>query len=138
MITSKLAKLANVTPDTVRYYTKRGLITATRNPENGYKQYDSKALQRLRFICQAREIGFNLKEVEEILASAEEGESPCPKVRQMMVDKITSTENQIAVLQQHVTMLKSTFKQWGELPNRQPTGDSICCLIESWTKDTQV
>ncbi|PKG74084.1 MerR family transcriptional regulator [Shewanella sp. GutCb] len=135
MITSRLAKLANVTPDTVRYYTKRGLIIATRNPDNGYKEYDSAALQRLRFIHQAREIGFSLKEIEEVLESALEGSSPCPQVRTMMLDKIVSTEAQITTLQQHVSMLKTTFDLWEELPTSQPTGESICCLIESWTEE---
>ncbi|MPW35588.1 MerR family transcriptional regulator [Vibrio sp. B1Z05] len=135
MITSKLAKLANVSPDTVRYYTKRGLIVATRNPDNGYKEYDRAALQRLKFIHQAREIGFALKEIEAILASAEEGTSPCPQVRQMMTEKITETEQQILRLQQHVSMLKSTFASWESLSDGTPTGESICCLIESWTKD---
>ncbi|MFA0028071.1 MerR family transcriptional regulator [Vibrio breoganii] len=135
MITSKLAKSANVSPDTVRYYTKRGLITATRNPDNGYKEYDLNALQRLKFIHQARDLGFGLKEIEDILASTEDGSSPCPKVRTMMADKIVETETQILRLQQHVTMLKETFEQWGELPDSLPTGDSICCLIESWTEE---
>ncbi|OBT13415.1 MerR family transcriptional regulator [Vibrio sp. UCD-FRSSP16_10] len=136
MMTSKLAKSANVSADTVRYYTKRGLITATRNPDNGYKEYDFSALQRLTFIHQARELGFSLKEVEDILASAEDGQSPCPKVRQMMTDKITETEAQIQRLQHHVTMLKRTFNDWDDLPDSEPTGHSICCLIESWTQDS--
>ncbi|GAM73675.1 transcriptional regulator [Vibrio ishigakensis] len=135
MITSVLAKRANVSSDTVRYYTKRGLLTPTRNPDNGYKEYDIHALQRLKFIHQAREIGFSLKEVEEILASAEDGTSPCPRVREMMIEKIEETQAQIVRLQNHVQMLQSTFADWGELPDSEPTGESICCLIESWTEE---
>ncbi|WP_261815421.1 MerR family transcriptional regulator [Vibrio gallicus] len=135
MITSAVAKRAGVSVDTVRYYTKRGLLTPTRNPDNGYKQYNLSHLQRLRFIHQAREIGFSLKEIEEILLSAQDGDSPCPKVRSMMVEKIAESEAQLVRLQNHLTMLKNTFDTWQTLPDSEPTGESVCCLIESWTQE---
>lgn len=135
MITSVLAKKANVSPDTVRYYTKRGLLTATKNPTNGYKEYDLKALERLKFIHQAREIGFGLSEIEQILESALQGESPCPKVRQIMQQKIEQTRIQIEQMQSHLAMLEHTQAQWQQEPDSTPSGSSICCLIESWAGD---
>jgi DNA-binding transcriptional MerR regulator len=134
MITSELAKQAQVSADTVRYYTKRGLLIPTRDPENGYKIYDLESLKRLKFIHQAREIGFSLKDIEEILAFAREGDSPCPRVRAMMAEKIQSTRAQIAALQNHLAMLESTFAEWEHMPNSTPDHGSICSLIESWAK----
>ena len=43
MKVSELANTANVTPETIRHYTREGLIQANRNPENGYHQYDKGA-----------------------------------------------------------------------------------------------
>ena len=39
MIASEVAKLAGVSTDVVRYYSRIGLINPTRNPDNGYRIY---------------------------------------------------------------------------------------------------
>jgi DNA-binding transcriptional MerR regulator len=134
MLTSQLAKQANVTGDTVRYYTKRGLLTPVRNPHNGYKEYGHQDLERLKFIHQARTIGFSLKEVEDILEHALQGDSPCPNVRALMAQKIEDTKQQIADLNKHLTTLERTYADWETKPNSTPDGKSICCLIESWAE----
>lgn len=133
MKTSELAKRADVTAETVRYYTRLGLISASRDPANNYKDYDSQALQRLRFIHQAREIGFSLKEVQSILALANEGDTPCPTVRQLLQEKIQQTEQRLLKTQQQLAMLRDTYKQWQCHPDKLPTEQSICALIESWS-----
>jgi MerR family Zn(II)-responsive transcriptional regulator of zntA len=43
-----------VTPDTVRYYTRAGLLEPVRNPTNSYKEYGKQDRQRLGFILSAR------------------------------------------------------------------------------------
>jgi DNA-binding transcriptional MerR regulator len=134
MLTSELAKRAAVPPDTVRYYTKRGLIAATKNPHNGYKEYDAAALQKLKFIHQAREIGFSLSQIEEIIEAANDGQSPCPTVRQMLQQQIEQTKRQIQQMNAHLHMLESTNQQWDQEPDSTPNGASICCLIESWAQ----
>lgn len=141
MLTSQLAKKASVPTDTVRYYTKRGLLTATKNPHNGYKEYDLAALQRLKFIHQAREIGFSLNQIEQIIDAANEGQSPCPTVRQLLLQHIEQTKAQIEQMKTHLTMLQETKAQWEQEPDSTPNGESICCLIESWadtSKETNI
>jgi DNA-binding transcriptional MerR regulator len=135
MLTSELAKRAAVPPDTVRYYTKRGLLSATKNPLNGYKEYDAGALQKLKFIHQAREIGFSLGQIEQIIEAANQGQSPCPTVRQMLQLQIEQTKLQIQQMHAHLAMLESTNQQWDQEPDSTPNGASICCLIESWAQN---
>jgi DNA-binding transcriptional MerR regulator len=138
MITSKIAQLANVTSDTVRYYTKRGLLVPNRNPSNGYKEYQQADLERLKFIHQARTIGFTLKEIEEILEHALKGDSPCPNVRMLMAKKIEDTRTQIKSLTAHLATLEKTYASWENQPNSTPDGQSICCLIESWADEGNI
>ncbi|PJC86574.1 MerR family transcriptional regulator [Vibrio sp. HA2012] len=133
MKTSELAKRAGVTAETVRFYTRKGLLTAARNPENDYKLYDQSALERLRFIYQARAIGFSLKEIEEIIQYSQQGNSPCPKVRQMLGKKIQETEKKIADLTVNLSMMRETFSEWANEPDMVPDGKAICCLIEEWS-----
>jgi DNA-binding transcriptional MerR regulator len=133
MKTSELAKQVGVTAETVRFYTRKGLLTATRDPDNDYKLYDQSALERLKFITQARAIGFSLKDIEEIIQFSRQGTSPCPKVRQMLGQKIQETEQKIKDLQQHLLIMRETLADWAGEPDMVPDGKAICCLIEEWS-----
>jgi len=133
MLASELAKLVGVTTETVRFYTRKGLLKATKQPDNGYNQYDHIALANLKFISHATSIGFTLKEVQEIMDSSTLGNSPCPKVRQMLADKIIETESKIKALHNHLNMMKNTQASWSNKPDTAPDGKAICCLIEEWS-----
>lgn len=63
-----LANKAGVNVQTVRYYEREGLLTeAHRWPDSGYRDFDDEALLRLRFIRSAKELGFTLREIKELL-----------------------------------------------------------------------
>ncbi|BFM48314.1 MerR family transcriptional regulator [Marinomonas sp. THO17] len=132
MRVSEIAKKALVSPDTVRYYTRLGLITAERHPDNQYQLYDNKALQRLKFIRQATELGFSLKQVENILQQSDNGDSPCPTVRDLLQQKVPQTKAKIAQLQAHLANMEAALATWESMPDGVPNGHSICCLIEDW------
>lgn len=136
MLVSDLAKAAGVTSETVRHYTRKGLINAMQNPHNQYHEYDAQALQRLRFIKRARALGFSLNEIADIIGLAEHGESPCPTVRDLMAAKIPQTERKIAELKRHLALMKAALADWENQPDGMPTGSSICCLIEHWSQET--
>ncbi len=131
MKVSTLAKAANVTAETVRYYTREGLLSANRDPNNGYKIYDEVALQRLNFIVQARSLGFSLKEIKEIIDSAMSGNSPCTMVRALLASKIEQTEKEIQVLENKLSLMKKTFSDWQNMSDGTPSEKSVCPLIES-------
>ena len=64
----ELAKLANVTPDTIRYYEKQQMIDHEVRTEGGFRLYTDNDLQRLRFIRYARQLGFTLDSIRELLS----------------------------------------------------------------------
>ena len=64
----ELAKLANVTPDTIRYYEKQQMIDHEVRTEGGFRLYTDNDLQRLRFIRYARQLGFTLESIRELLS----------------------------------------------------------------------
>lgn len=64
----QVAKLANVTTDTIRFYEKQGLMDHDRRTEGGYRLYTEQDLQRLRFIRYAKELGFTLDAITELLS----------------------------------------------------------------------
>src|SRR5687767_5495943 len=84
MTAAVLARKTNVPLFTIRYYTKIGLLKPSRDMRNGYKQYRQSDKDRLKFINAAKELGFTLAEIEEILDHAEHNNSPCPMVRDVV------------------------------------------------------
>lgn len=135
MKVSDLAKAAEVNPDTVRFYTREGLLSPTRNPDNNYQQYDADDLRRLRFARKARQLGFSLPEIRRILEQADEHHSPCPMVRDVFENRLAEVEKEIAELQQLRERMKNALAAWQAMPDGTPDGHTICRLIEHWDDD---
>jgi DNA-binding transcriptional MerR regulator len=71
MTVNELARRVGIGPHVVRYYSQRGFLSPRRNARNAYREYGESDLQRLRFICRAKALGFRLKEIASILAAAD-------------------------------------------------------------------
>lgn len=128
---NELAKAANVTADTVRYYVRLGLIQATKDPHNGYRFFSQAALQRLKFIKAAQRLGFKLEEIQLIFDDADKGDSPCPRVRSVIATRIAESAAQIQQLQQMHDRMRHALFEWDQMENGMPDGHSICRLIET-------
>ena len=130
MKVSELAKVLNTTPDTVRYYSRIGLIMPIKNTENGYKSYNQQAQQRLKFILSARQLDFSVEEIKEILLVADNGSTACPLVREIVEHRLAETEKKFndALILRNV--LRSAIDDWKSKPDKSPTGDMLCHLIQ--------
>jgi MerR family mercuric resistance operon transcriptional regulator len=64
---SGLAKEAGIGIETIRYYQRSGLIATPSRPTSGYRRYSQDAVEELRFIMRAKELGFTLAEIRELL-----------------------------------------------------------------------
>src|SRR5690554_2607423 len=132
MKVKELATAAGVNPDTVRFYTREGLLKPTRIPDNNYQHYDAEDLRRLRFARKARQLGFSLPEVRQILEQADDHHSPCPMVRDVFTQRLAEVEREIAELQLLRKRMVSALSAWQEMPDGTPDGHTICRLIEHW------
>lgn len=132
MKVSDIAKAAEVTPDTVRFYSREGLLNPQRNPDNNYQQYNADDLRRLRFARKARQLGFSLPEIRSILSQADDQHSPCPMVRDVFEQRLIQVEREISELQDLRDRMKNALSAWQAMPDGTPDGHTICCLIEHW------
>ena len=64
----RLAKEAGVNIDTIRYYERSGLLPVPERRPSGYREYAKADVRRLRFILRAKDLGFTLAEIGELLA----------------------------------------------------------------------
>jgi len=68
MTIGRLAKQAGVNIDTIRYYERNGLIPEPVRRASGYREYEAADVKRLRFILRAKDLGFSLAEIRELLS----------------------------------------------------------------------
>jgi DNA-binding transcriptional MerR regulator len=64
----ELARASGLTPDTLRYYERLGLLAAAQRTAGNFRAYDAATLDRLRFIKTAQSHGLSLREIGELLA----------------------------------------------------------------------
>ena len=134
MTAAVLSKQAEVPLFTVRYYTRIGLLKPSRDLRNGYKIYKQSDRDRLRFIAAAKELGFTLAEIEEILDHAVHGDSPCPMVREIVEKRIDENKEKIREMKRLQKRLEAAADMWKTMKNSEPDGHSVCRLIESFAE----
>lgn len=128
-----LAKRLGVTPETVRFYTRNGVLKPAINPDNGYRVYREREFQRLRFVLTARQLGFSVDDIQEILSHADQDEPACATVRRLIEKRLEETEKRFEETRRLRDRMKQAVSEWSQKPDKAPTGDMICHLIEEFT-----
>lgn len=98
MTIGKVARAANTGVETIRYYEREGLIAAPARSGSGYRQYVPDVIQRLRFIREAKDLGFSLKEIKELLSLRAMPGMSSGEVKTRALRKIADIEQRIAAL----------------------------------------
>lgn len=82
----EIAQLAGVSVGTIRYYEKRKLLPPSPRSEGGYRLFAVEAIERVRFIKQAQEMGFSLAEITTLLTGG--GSVACEQMRDLLQTKL--------------------------------------------------
>jgi Hg(II)-responsive transcriptional regulator len=96
----ELAKRAHVNRETVRYYERRRLLPRPSRSVSGYRIFSDEALRRLRFIRHAKDLGFSLNEISELLALRVASANKCQRVQERTQAKIADIEKKIDTLRE--------------------------------------
>jgi MerR family transcriptional regulator, copper efflux regulator len=115
MTIGRVANAAGMSIDTIRFYERRGLIAAPRRNVSGYRSYSDDVLARLRFIGDAKRLGFTLKEIKELLSEGVKSTAECGPVTRKAEAKLAEMNEEIARLQGlRVTLRKMVEACGGE------------------------
>lgn len=125
----QLAKRAKVNIQTIRYYERRGLIPEPPRWDSGYRQYPREMVTRLQFIRHAKELGFSLKEIGELLSLRLDPKTPCSEVKSKAEDKLLDIVEKIKILQR---MKKALIKLTEACKGRGPISE--CPILEALEK----
>lgn len=124
---SRAAERAGVGVETIRFYERRGLIRQPPRPRNGgFRYYDNDVVERIRFIRQAQELGFSLREIKELLSLRADPAADCADVRAKAISKRAEVDRKIGQLQHIRAAL-------GELIASCPGGGALraCTIIDA-------
>ncbi len=104
---SKAARDAGVGVETIRFYERRGLIDRPPKPATGgYRRYPDETVERIRFIRQAQELGFSLREIGELLSLRADPDADCALVRARVEEKLGEIRRKVEKLEQLQAALK--------------------------------
>jgi len=101
------AKISGVPAKTIRYYEQVGLIPPAGRSANGYRDYDDKDVEILKFIKRSRSLGFSVEEVANLLSLWSDGKRTSADVKAIATSHINQIENKIAELQSILDTLKN-------------------------------
>jgi len=124
----ELAKLTGCNLETIRYYENIGVMPDPPRSSKNYRVYDDGHVARLRFIMRARELGFTLDEVRDLLALVDGGAQTCGEVQGLANAHLANVRAKIADLKRIEHVLSSTVAQC--------TGDDVpdCPVIDALTE----
>lgn len=125
-----LARLAGVTPATVRYYSRIGLLSPSREPENGYRCFSAQDTRRVMFIRRAQSLGLTISDIKTLLECIDQGEVPCHRVRALVENRLRSVQDQLEQLKETEARISQALTSWQDMADEVPAEGELCPLID--------
>lgn len=94
----RLAKAADVKVPTIRFYEQIGLMPTPDRTDSDQRVYGESAIRRLRFIRHARQLGFDIKDIEALLGLADHPDMPCAEADRIAQSHLAAVDEKIAQL----------------------------------------
>lgn len=122
-----LARLTGCNLETIRYYESIGLMPDPPRTAAGYRIYDESHVSRLRFILRARELGFAIEDIRDLLGLVDDGNQTCAEVKEWTERHLADVRAKIADLRRIENVLASTAaKCTGDQVPACPVLDVLC------------
>lgn len=95
----QVAARAGVSVDTVRYYERNKLLERASRSSAGFRLFTQDAVERIRFIKQAQDIGLSLDEIRELLISTG-GVAQCQRVHDLLKAKLSELDERMRAMRE--------------------------------------
>ena len=126
----KIAKQAGISVETIRFYERKGLLQEPQRKESGYRQYQEEDIRKLVFIQHAKNLGFSLNEIRDLLSLQSDSRSSSREVKNMAQHKLQDIEEKIKMLQRMRRTLKHLVDK---CPGKGPTSE--CPILDALARD---
>jgi DNA-binding transcriptional MerR regulator len=122
MKSGQLARECRVSTDTLRHYEQIGVLPRPKRTASGYREYPPEAVQRVRLVRRALEIGFTLEELARILKVRDSGGAPCREVRALAETKLEQVISRIDDLCDLRDHIRNVLDNWDKRLSETPRG----------------
>lgn len=122
LTSSALARLAGVSPDTLRHYERKGVLAVPPRSTNGYRRYPESAVVRVQLIQRALAVGFSLDELAQVLRQRDAGGTPCRQVHALVASRLAELEARLAALTTLRDELRDLLAEWDGRLRQLPAG----------------
>ncbi len=126
----ELAELTDTTTKTIRYYESIGLLPEPRRNPAGHRAYDEAALDRLRFVREAKATGLSLAEIQSILELKSIGATSCRHTAALVERHLAEIDDQIERLQRARAELAELADRAAGLDPADCTDPNRCQVID--------
>lgn len=124
----ELAKAADVTADTIRYYEKQGMMECGVRSSAGYRQYNDFDLRRLRFIRYAKTTGFTLEAIKELLSlRIDPAHHTCHESKSIVDARLAEVESKLNELEQ----MRDSLKRLSNACCGSSHSSASCSILEA-------
>ena len=128
----QVAKETGLSVHGVRFYEREGLLEKPAREPSGYRNYSPDVVPRLRFVRRAKELGFSLQEISELLALEGATDASASDVKRLAQTKLSDLEERIRALQR---MRRALRKVLEECPGQGPT--SGCSILRTLNQEAK-
>lgn len=130
MTIGQVARMAKTSIDTIRFYEQKGLVPTPSRTESGYRIYGPDTVSRLQFIHNAKNLGFTLQEIREILAFLRASGPMCESLQKLAEDKLFLVKEKVRRLRSIQRALEDLIEAC-----QNPGHDSSCPIIDVLEQD---
>lgn len=126
----KVAKRASISVETIRFYERMGLLAEPQRKASGYRQFSEADVRKLVFIQHAKNLGFSLNEIKELLSLQADNRSTSREIRNIAAHKLQDIENKIKMLERMRETLQHLVNK---CPGKGPTSE--CPILDALASD---
>lgn len=117
-----LAKMTGAKAPTIRYYEQAGLLVAPERTAGNQRRYADCDVERLRFILHARELGFSIEAIRDLIELSEHPDQPCQDA-----DRIAA--EQLAAVRDRIARLRSLETELARISSQCSAGSAAECYV---------
>jgi len=129
MTIGQVAKKVDVNIDTIRFYEKHGIIPKSPRKESGYRLFSQDIIARIQFIKRAKELGFTLREIKELLSLRVDKKRSCHDIKDRAEAKVADIDVKISDL---LRMKNALVNLASQCHGTGPTSE--CPILEAMEK----
>jgi DNA-binding transcriptional MerR regulator len=131
----ELAHRANLPAKTIRYYESIDLLPPPKRLPNGYRDYREADVDRARLVVGARDLGFSLDDIKEILDLRDRREAPCRVVLDLLQQRADQISQRIEEMQRLEADLRELHRLGQTFPTDDVDGKNCVCHLVSERAD---